>query len=393
MRYRLICFIHVCVSMWMHPMHAWSPSDWFNFGSKSSSTEKEPAEHTTNNHDNPIAPPEGAKPDLEAPQVTTLQNASDAKNPIHECTSMSAPAIADWLNSINIGSFFDYASQYTTRNNQCFVLFDTDQNLSLWAEPYGFNARYHSQAKSKKIDLTLSSFGTSMGASYAIWDNIHVGGGAGYFHSNYHCTKGQSAKINGIYLGPSISYLFSEGSVGFMIAGIGNFYDWKKRKKKHCDPPKNKDQNWDIDMRLEAEYDIHPPADFFIENFTMHPSFRMDYVHVFNPQGSNFLYSKLYMRFEKVIFCHKSGFLTSNINIGWINMAPLSNDALEWKSGNELKRKKTTNFTTPTKNQCSLGFELVGKYHQWLLLGVGYHAALGANSPIQTGKARIEWNW
>jgi outer membrane autotransporter protein len=319
-----------------------------------------------------------------------------------------ARAIADWLNTINIEGFFDYASKYTLRNNQCFVVVDSFQNLSMWVEPYGFYARYRSPKK--KVDLSLSSIGAGMGASYAFLDELHVGGGAGYFHSNLDET-GDKATINGVYFGPSVVYLFSEGSIGFMVMGIGNFYDGERKIKTPAQSFKNihyDEQSWDIDMRLEAEYDVSTPREFFIKDLTIHPYLRVDYLNVFE-QGfrnkiddkrsldiegrhSAFFYSKLAVRFEKVMFCNKTGFLTSNVDVGWINMTPLSSDAFAWKvHGSE--KGKTTDLTTESKNQCALGLEFIGAYHNGLLIGLGYQAALGADSPMQTGRARIEWDW
>ena len=92
------------------------------------------------------------------------------------------------------------------------------------------------------------------------------------------------------------------------------------------------------------------------------------------------------------MFCNKTGFLTSNVDVGWINMTPLSSDAFAWKvHGSE--KGKTTDLTTESKNQCALGLEFIGAYHNGLLIGLGYQAALGADSPMQTGRARIEWDW
>jgi hypothetical protein len=328
-----------------------------------------------------------------------LANSNNKKDP--GCEFIGAHAIADWLNSINIGSFFNYASRHVLRNDECFVILDSPQSLTIWMEPYGFNAHYCSPTKSKNVDLTLSSIGTSLGASYTLLDELHLGGGVGYFHSTFD-SKGEDAHVNGVYFGPSVEYLFSEGSVGFMIMGIGNFYEGQRETGQECKSLRYSDQSWDLDMRLEAEYDLHPPADFFIKDLTLHPFVRIDYLTVFErgshqkesfdlkDRHSSFFYSKLSMRLEKMVFCNKTGFLTSNVDIGWVNMTPLSSDAFEWRA---KEKDKIVNLTTESKNQCALGLEFVGVYHNGLLVGIGYQAAIGASSLMQTGRARIEWNW
>jgi hypothetical protein len=328
-----------------------------------------------------------------------LANSNNKKDP--GCEFIGAHAIADWLNSINIGSFFNYASRHVLRNDECFVVLDSPQSLTIWMEPYGFNAHYRSPTKSKNVDLTLSSIGTSLGASYTLLDELHLGGGVGYFHSTFD-SKGEEAHVNGVYFGPSVEYLFSEGSVGFMIMGIGNFYEGQRKTGQECKTLRYSDQSWDLDMRLEAEYDLHPPADFFIKDLTLHPFVRIDYLTVFErgshqkesfdlkDRHSSFFYSKLSMRLEKMVFCNKTGFLTSNVDIGWVNMTPLSSDAFEWRA---KEKDKIVNLTTESKNQCALGLEFVGVYHNGLLVGIGYQAAIGASSLMQTGRARIEWNW
>jgi hypothetical protein len=230
----------------------------------------------------------------------------------------------------------------------------------------------------------------------------------GYFHSNFDSKGDKGGKIHGAYFGPSIEYLFSEGSIGFMIMGIKNFYGGRRKIKTTPDGCKNityDDQSWDIDMRLEAEYDLDPPSNFFIKDLTIHPYLRIDYLNVFEQsyhdkkvsvdiedRHSAFFYSKLSVRFEKGMLCNKTIFLSSNIDVGWVNMTPLSSDAFEWKAKGSGKGK-IKDLTTESKNQCALGLEFVGVHHYGLLIGLGYQAAIGANSFMQTGKARIEWNW
>lgn len=412
MQYRFIILATLCLSFWINPAFAFWP---FNSNPPTPlpppppprpvvETEKkieetlpvsEPAQEPIPNNAPPLSTPAEPTPAISSPHIVTDPPPANSNNRKKDpgCEFIGAHAIADWLNSINIGSFFDYASRHVLRNDECFVILDSRQSLTIWMEPYGFNAHYRSPTKSKNIDLTLSSIGTSLGASYALFDELHLGGGAGYFHSNLD-SKGENAHINGVYFGPSVEYLFSEGSVGFMIMGIGNFYGGQRKIGKECKKLQYNDQSWDLDMRLEAEYDLHPPTEFFIKDLTLHPFVRIDYLNVFErgshqkDKHSSFFYSKLSMRFEKMVLCNKSGFLTSNVDVGWVNMTPLSSDAFEWRA-----KGKVVHLTTESKNQCALGLEFVGGYHNGLLAGIGYQATIGASSPMQTGRVRIEWNW
>jgi len=366
-----------------------------------------PAEHleAAPPTDSPAVPPKPAEHLEAAPAIA--DQPTPPKPEDHGCVFIGAHAIADWLNSINIGSFFDYTSRHLKRNDECFALFDTDKDLTIWVEPYGFNAHYRSPAKSEKVDLTLSSIGAGVGARYALFDQIHLGGGAGYFRSNFDAKGDKGAQINGFYFGPSAEYLFSQGSVGFMIMGIGNFYTGKRSiKGKDCNTIAYDNQSWDVDMRLEVEYDLNTPAIFFIKDLTIHPSLRIDYLNVFE-QGSHkklegeekldlkdrhssFLYSKLSVRFDKMVFNNKTIFLTANLDVGWINMTPLSSDAFVWKAQG---KDKVTDLTTESKNLGTVGLEFIGVHHNGLLAGIGYQASMGSSFLMQTGRVRVEWNW
>ena len=300
------------------------------------------------------------------PPPTDLKETGKLKDKVLKCDRKSQ-AVADWLNSINIGSFFDYSRQYVFHHNDCFVFFDAFENFSLWVEPYGFYSHYVSPLKGgEKMDFTLSSVGSGFGGKFSINDQINVGSGIGYFHSSL---SENSVKINGLYFGPAFQYLYDEGSVGLTIFGIGNFYG-------------DDSHSWDLDLRLEADYSIETPSDFFINDLTIHPFVRIDYLNVFVKSGNlSFFYSKLAARFERVMFCKQSGIITANFDLGWVNMTPISSSS------------QKCNVKPESKNQAALGFELVGMHKNGILAGLGYEAALGANSPMQTGRLRFEWNW
>jgi len=279
-------------------------------------------------------------------------------------------AVADWLNSINIGSFFDYESRFS-HPEDCTFVFNSFDNVTAWVEPYGFYSNYHSELQHRhKMNFTLGTVGLGGGARYALSDELHISGAAGYFHSTLHWQDKTKRGINSVYFGPAVAYLYEEGFVGFSLFGIKNFYE-------------GEDQSWDLDARLESEYGFSIPLDL-----SLHPFIRMDYLNVFEKYNSNkssFLYSKLGIKCEKMFLCHESGVLTGNIDLSWINMLPLT--------AGTLKECHDLNLKTETKNQLGLGFEIVGMHVSGLLAGIGYEAAIGSNAPMQTGRARFEWNW
>lgn len=311
-------------------------------------------------------------------------------------------AIADWLNSLNIGSFFDDTTQYLERTPQCFTIFNPSIDWNLWAEPYIFHSHYQTPLNRKdKIDFGLTTAGLLAGSRYAISDEISLGGGLGYYHS-----KLDESTINGVYLGPSIQYFYPGGSVGFMLYGIGNFYDVSKKTAGSG----HTYHSWDIAMRLEADYELELPSNFFIHDFYIRPFLRIDYLNVFEQKQqdkvkkadltkrmdienrhSSFFYSKLGVVLSKMMICRKTVFLMSNFDIGWIKMLPLSTESLKW----EIKgfKSESESIKLGSKDQLALGLELVGMRNNGILASVSYEAAIGSSSPMQTGRIRIEWNW
>jgi len=294
--------------------------------------------------------------------LVQVDNKKNRKNSFAECLKdepQGRHAIADWLNSINIGSFFDYTNKYLPHSETCFV-FNSFENYSAWIEPYGFYSNYHGQ---KKLDVNLSTIGTHGGVTYLLQDDIQVGGAMGYFHSSYHGTK-----INSFYIGPSAAYKYKEGHVGFSLFTIKNSY--------------TEGSSWDLNARVEAEYGLKAPQEFLF-----YPRVRFDYLNVFVSDTFSFLYSNLAMRSEKRILCKEEGYLTAALDIGWINMLPLTAGSAT------CNKKERVSLKTETKNQLGIGIKLIGMHLSGLLIGVEYDAAIGANAPIQTGRARFEWNW
>ncbi len=309
-------------------------------------------------------------------------SSSTVTAPSVRCALMGDYAVADWLNTINLGSFMDFSNKYVLDHDQCFVFFNSCQDAMFWVEPYGFYSHYRSSLKhDHKMDFTLASYGSDLGAKFAINNCLNLGGGVGYFHSNLHDKEdNKKAEIDGIYFGPALEYLFHEGSIQFTAFGVKNYYDG---------PDSASDGSWDVNLRLEAEYDYIPPSDFCIADFMIHPFARIDYLNVFEEspdRHSSFFYSKLGSRFDKVAYCSQALILTANLDVGWINMTPLTGDSVDCKS-------QSLNVRPDSKNQLGLGFELVGMHKNGLLIGLEYDAAIGANAPMQTGRVRIEWNW
>lgn len=326
-----------------------------------------------------------------------------ACTPSYGCGLLTANAVVDWLNNINIGSLFDFSSKYVKNHSDCYVFFDFSENLSLWAEPYGFHAKYRVPSK-EGIDLSLSTIGAGIGGKFSLSDRFKLGGGLGYFHSDF--TNGSyKARANGFYFGPAIEYLFHKGFIALSLIGTKNYYDGNRKTQLSNEKNislKLDSQSWDIDLRLEAEYCIEPPSDFFIPDLTFHPFVKTDFLNVIESshhekngdqikvevasRTTSYFYSVLGSRFEKAILCYASGTLLSSLKLGWINMSPLSSSDIRWN-------KCSSKTKTESKNQLALGLAVLGMYQEGLLMALEYDAALGASSPIQSGRVRLEWNW
>lgn len=352
-------------------------------------------------------PTPGKQPQNKPGKKTEIKVSKDPQKKTNKCELVGTDAISDWLNSINIGSFYAVGGQFIRNHSDCFVFSDSTNDISVWLDLYGFNADYKSSLEQhQKIDLHMTSTGAGIGGQFLVSDEINVGGGIGYFHSN-----ADQSDINGVYFGPAVQYLFSDGWVGLTVFGMGNFYDGKR---KVCLPQETKEsvsytaQSWDVDVRIETEYMLEPPSDFFITDLTFHPFLRIDYFNVFElshddkiddqmtvlneGRHSSYFYSKLGTRFERVMICNQSGNLNLNIDLGWINMSPISGEPVRWKlKGTEKGR--SFDSQPESKNQLAVGAGIIGMYTNGLLIGLEYAGAFGADSPMQTGRMRFEWNW
>ena len=323
-------------------------------------------------------PPIAAAP----PEAPADPEPLDAGTPPIRCALMGDLAVADWLNCINMGSFFDFSNQYVLNHDECFVFFNSCQDISVWVEPYGFYSHYRSPLKNDhKMNFTLASFGSDLGAKFSLSDCVMLGAAAGYFHSDLKDRKDKKeAEINGIYFGPAVKVLFSEGSAQATVFGVKNYYDG---------PKPGPEESWDLNLRLEAEYDYSPPSQYCITDFMVHPLARIDYLNVFEQspgRRSSFFYSQLGSRFDKVAYCGASTMITANLELGWVNMTPLSGGCVKCEG-------RFLDVRPQSKNQFALGLELAAMRNNGLLVGLEYDAALGSQAPMQTGRVRIEWNW
>lgn len=307
-------------------------------------------------------------PQIDIQQTINLSEEleSDRSSSGKEHCTGSSRTIAEWLNVINIGSLFDYTSQYILNQNQCFALFNLYENISVWAEPYGFYSHY----RTDRIDTKIGTIGVGSGGKFLIYDHIYMGAAVGYFHTSL---KGNE-KVNSLYFGPTFQWHYKDGSVGAGVLGVKNF---------------STHGNWNLDVRLEVNYQFDPPTDFFIPDITFHPFLRIDYLNIFAAEDQNhaaFFDSKLGIRTEKVMICHQDGALTLNVSLGWINLTPFSSLKIDCNTAHTTQKP-------PIKNQADLGIGLVGMHVCGLLVGLEYEAMVGANAPTQSGRMRAEWNW
>ncbi len=314
------------------------------------------------------APPPQA-PTLLAANPSSASPGALASAP--DCSIKGDYVVADWLNAVNVGSFFSLSDRYILNHDSCFVFFNLPERLSLWLEPFCFYSRYRSQLKHKQeMNFTLLSYGSSAGAKWSINNFWDLGAQVGYFHSNLHDKSAhKKGSINGIYFGPAVRHLFSDGSAGLSLFGVKNYHEAS---------------NWSIDLRVEGEYDYALPARFHISDFLIHPFARIDYVNVV--AKSSFFYSKLGVRFDKAVYCTERGSLSANVDIGWINMTPLSSNSVKCEGA-------SFNMRPCSKNQLALGIDLAFMGQNGVLIALEYDAALGSHAPQQTARTRVEWNW
>ncbi len=303
-------------------------------------------------------------PIIEAPPPTAVPKLDCLKD-----KPQGSLAIADLLNAINIGDFYDSTSKNVRRNEACFS-FQPFNDVTAWAEPYGFHAKYRSPLPQKnEIDLSLWSVGVGGGAQYMIIEDVHVGGGMGYFHSKMD-GKTNDTSINSLFFGPSIDYLIKEGRIGLQLFAIRNGYD--------------EGNSWDIDGRVNGEYTFN---DIYDSNFSLTPFGRIDYLYVCKSSDkSSFLYSKVGVKCDKTFLCSQDGFLSANISAAWINMLPIS-------AGTVKCVDNSVSLKTETKNQLGVGAEVMGMHYTGLLVGLGIDVALFADAPMQSGRIRFEWSW
>lgn len=290
--------------------------------------------------------------------------------------------VADWLNALQVGRFLDFSGKYVFSHDPCFVFFNLSQNISVWIEPYCFYSHYRSKLKQEqKMDFSLFSYGSHLGARWGVFSAFNLGGAIGYFHSDLRDKKiREKANINGLYFGPTAEYLLSEGALQLTLFGIKNYYSG---------PTSTGKGSWDIDLRLEGEYNYAFPSGFYISDFIIHPFVRIDYLNVFEESPTDnfaFFYSKLGLRFDKLVRYTEAVVITTNIDLGWVNMTPLSGGHVEYKGGSLDPRPFS-------KNQLALGAKCVGMHRNGLLIGLDYDLGLGADAPSQTGRVRAEWNW
>jgi len=315
-----------------------------------------------------------------------------------------AYGLADSLNTSKIGSFLGYTQTNLLNNNDCFVQFDSFHDVNLWVKPYGFHSSYHTPIKKddKKLEFSLSTVGFGAGGGYTFFEQLTVGGGAGYFYSklDWKTPSSGDVNINGIYLGPYVNYLFPQGYVGVTLFGVANFYSGEL---KICKNKQFKDSSHSFDLvtRLEGGYDFVMPEEI-AKDLYLQPYLRIDYLNVFESEHkdsskisirsrwSAYWFSLLALRASKTILYTKSEAFIPSISVGWVKRAPLSSKNLEVK---QLQDFSIVNVKGEGKDQLQLGCDLMCLRSQGFLVGVNYEAFIGNKAPMHSGKLIVEWSW
>lgn len=313
--------------------------------------------------------------------------------------------IADWLNTSQIGDFYQPTFHKLLSKEQYFNSIDSLDQLNLSLEPYGFSSNF----TWREEDFKLQTLGVTAEGNMKFQDSWVLGAGIGYWHSNLEWgSQIKDTYINSLFLGPQVTYLLKSGYVQLMLAGIYNMYNVQSEFIE-SQKSSNEHNGWDILARLSGAVDIEVP---FFGEFSVYiqPNLDLSYVGIFPTEyeesGSDeieisikssyadFLRSRLAFQFWKEFYKKELGFLIPSVSIGWIYMQPMSEGTIraECKDGVE----DSTSFSKkhdPTSNQFYVGVKLTAIHKKGFLLALGFDANIAELYPVYMGTLRFEMDW
>ncbi len=354
------------------------------------------------------------------------QKAQDALNPEY----FGVIPIVDWLNALNLKSFYDPTLKRILFNRDYYNEFNTFDQFELWVEPLGYHTHFNQE---KAPQFSLYNIGLTLGGSYSLTHQLSISLGLGYTYSSFRGrNKLGAASIHTLYLGPSLNFLFTKGFLSCMIFGMMSFYDlnrtttllnsdwlppsWKASSK--C-RKKGEIQNhsWGIGYRLEGEREWDLGRQFYLSSIGT-----VDFLQTFEGQGKetidqdvfididpldvSFLRAKLGLKLAKEFSISKLGFFIPSLSFGWAQYFPFNKDHSYKIRIEDEKDEITSMYKNKLKSQSKQKIN-IGDWGQFfyngkvaIALNKGITVALECelyakkDTPsIQSGSIRISWSW
>ncbi|MBS0615318.1 MAG: autotransporter domain-containing protein [Verrucomicrobia bacterium] len=324
-------------------------------------------------------------------------------------SAMDPLPLADWINTSQLDSFYQTNFHRILSQEKYFNSINTLEQYNLVLEPYGFQSSFSLEDK----DYSLTTFGATLAGSMTLKDVWVVGGGVGYWHSALDWDRyAKGTTINSFYFGPQATYLFHEGFVQLLIAGVFNMYDVHRDMIKN-QKSSNEHNGWDILARLSGGMDFKVPL-FGDHTFFMRPYADLSYLGVIqddydekttkriNPVKTvdaeakikngytDFFRSKLAVEMWKEFHFTDTGFFIPSLTIGWVSMQPIRQGKiqLDCEDDKEIEGNKY-----PSSNLLNVGAKLTGIHKRGILLSLGFDADQGEIYPVYRGNIRFEIDW
>jgi outer membrane autotransporter protein len=313
--------------------------------------------------------------------------------------------IVDWLNVSSLPSFFEPTVRSLLKREDYYNAIDALGKYSLGVRPYGF----YSSFKLEKDTFKLATFGLTVDGAVTLDERWVVGGGLGYWHSNFDWgKKAHRNSVNSIYGGPFGGYVFDQAYIGLTLLGVYNIYNVNSL---FIDGDNRRHEGWDIGARLEGGYDYEWPK-YFGKNFFIQPNADFSYLWVYQNKidetkelsdeeefsasvGSrsyDFLRYRLGVTFKKEFHHCEKGILIPSLSMAWIFMQPLSASDIQLTCGDSDK-KTIKHKKYPSSNQLYLGAKIIAINTRALMLSLGADVYIANLYPIYAGNLRFEWNW
>ncbi len=314
--------------------------------------------------------------------------------------------VVEWINTAYQPSYFKPTMTDILVNKAALNEFNSLNQWGLWIEPYGLNT--HFRRKHQDLHFDLFTMGVNVGAEVTLSERILLGFGATYSHSVLDWEKKKDdLRLNSIYVGPFLGYLFSSGYLSLTLMGVGNFYDITRDVQLSPKTARTHDQinqtSWDLLARLEGGFSYSPGGSFYFTPFA-----KVDYLHVFE-QGctetledddpveltidslyASFLSSKVGLKLTREWYNESYGYLIPNLSCSFLNFTPITQNEYHF----EIEDcKSDAKVNTDSWNQYSIGAGFTFVHKKGVLISLDYELTLGSNSPVQVGSIRAELSW